>query len=697
MTKPDSVLDMRNHEMRELTSVTDSQPQIESEATPLFDIVPTALVIVDSNCQISAWNVGMEELTGHLAKDVMQHSLKEILPELAMYLDNLHIMQQDSCFKRRIETEIQRQDGCIIPIGFSISRLKSTGFVPNGVIIIASDISEQRRSEELLKALTRAGRKAALARTAEQAFSALSNELKALGIWSLVFKLENAGKDLALDHIDPQSVLEDADDVSQYKKEWLSKMLRQFSIPAEKATHFMEMCRTGQPVFVEKFFSSVPLTLNAHLNNMLREKHPLARGDDVIMAPLWQDGEIVGDLLVGGAVRVEDQATIGAFAIHLAAALANAEMWEEMEEQIIQRTDKLYQERARLDAILKSMTDAVFFTDADKRIQYVNPAWEKLNGYTLEEALGKKSGFVLNRNDTSEVIQHTIALAAIEGKYSEGEIINRRKDGSTYEAYLTVMPVRNEKAEVEHFVGVLRDISNEKRLARAQEKFIAQMSHNLRTPLSNIQLYLSLLQKENPPEVHERYLETIGRESKRLHRLIEDLLSASRHDHGWVHFAPELIDINDFLQHIIEDRRELAIKDGIKLEFIPTQDLPHINADPSALEQVAETLLANAIAYSKSGSTVIIRSCRQVYGRQEWVGFSVSDSGYGITHEELPLIFDRFFRGSASHISNAQGTGLGLSLSKQLIDQHGGRIDVESTPNKGSTFTVWLKEEPNNE
>ena len=655
----------------------------------LFDIVPTALLVVDNDCLITIWNAEMEAITGFLAKDVMHKSIKIVLPGLAYFCKDVFLFDQETRFQKRLEAEIQHRDGHTIPIGFSISRLTSKDSIPSGAIVIASDISERVRGEKLIQALTNAGRKAALAHTPEQVFAAMSDELSELNIWSLVTKLDNAGENLRLRHIDLRLSLSAANLNFKPEEELLAEELMQASAPVARTPYFLEMCKTEQTIFVKEYWSTKAGTTFPSFVAKFLKKLPFPRGADVIMAPLWEDRKIVGLLLVGGEIRADDVVPIGAFANQLSQLLANVDLWQNMEEQIVQRSEKLYQEQIRLNVILRHMTDAVIFTDAQECIQYVNPAWEKLNGYTLDEVLGKKSSIVTS-TDTPEAIRHAMAQAVSHGLHFEGELVNRRKDGSTYEVYLAIVPVRDDKKNLQYFVGVLRDISTEKRLARAQDKFIAEMSHELRTPLTNIQLYLSLLEKGNS-ESYKKYMDTVKRESKRLHRLIESLLSISRHDHDRFNFTPATVNLNEFLQRLVEDRAELAQKDAITLEFAPMQDLPLVTLAPSLLEEATANLLTNAINYSKSGGTILVAPCQQKHDGFDWVGFSVSDTGYGITEDELPLIFDRFFRGSASQISKATGTGLGLSLCKQIIDRHDGRIDVKSKLNEGSVFTIWLR------
>jgi len=223
---------------------------------------------------------------------------------------------------------------------------------------------------------------------------------------------------------------------------------------------------------------------------------------------------------------------------------------------------------------------------------------------------------------------------------------------------------------------------------RIKSQFVSDVSHELRTPLSNIRLYLDLLTM-GKPERFRAYLETLDRETNRLARLIEDLLAISRLDAGAAMFQPSEFDLNSLASVLVEDRRRLFAQKGLKLEFSPQPDLPAVLADERMVTQVVANLLTNAMQYTLSGS-VTVSTASQTAGGRSWVTLTVADTGLGILAEDLPHIFERFFRGASSRLVRAPGTGLGLAICKEILDRHGGRIAVESEEGRGSTFTIWL-------
>jgi len=352
----------------------------------------------------------------------------------------------------------------------------------------------------------------------------------------------------------------------------------------------------------------------------------------------------------------------------------------------------LQTERDRLDAILTNVGDAVMVTAPNGVIEYVNPGWERLNGYSAEEALNKTPRFIQSG-------QHSVDFYAemwetiLSGETWRGEVVNSRKDGTIYDAALTITPVLNDAGEVINFVGVQHDISALKELDRIKSQFVSDVSHELRTPLTNIRLYLDLLGRTSEdPTKATRYLETLSRESERLANLIDDLLSLSRLDADAVPFEPAPVDINHLLTSLVEDRRTLASKRGLELKLEVDTSLPPIIGDERLLTQVFTNLLTNAMNYTPDEGQITLRTYQRLWARGSWVVTEVEDTGLGIPPDEITMIFRRFFRGHAAQATAAAGTGLGLAICKEIIDRHQGRMTAKSdgVAGHGSRFYVWL-------
>jgi PAS domain S-box-containing protein len=227
---------------------------------------------------------------------------------------------------------------------------------------------------------------------------------------------------------------------------------------------------------------------------------------------------------------------------------------------------------------------------------------------------------------------------------------------------------------------------------RLKSEFIANVNHELRTPLTNLVLYYQMLRAQPTVKTEER-LNVIGRELQRLRGLIEELLNLSRFDLGQVtyHFLPS--DMNAIIQTLVNDRQALAESHGLTLTTELKPDLGSVVLDEPTIVQAISNLLTNALNYTPAGGKVVVRTMSTIAAGNldAEAGFTVVDTGPGIESEDMPHLFERFFRGGTGRKSGAPGTGLGLSIVKQVVDGHHGRIEMGNCPGgKGAFFTVWL-------
>jgi signal transduction histidine kinase len=224
---------------------------------------------------------------------------------------------------------------------------------------------------------------------------------------------------------------------------------------------------------------------------------------------------------------------------------------------------------------------------------------------------------------------------------------------------------------------------------RAKARFVEEISHELRTPLTNVGLYLDLIEMGDE-ERQEEYMATLRRETDRLSALIEQLLAISNLDSRQVELYPRSTDINSLVKVLVVDRARMIGKKGIDLQIKTAENLPHVFVDPQHIIQAMTNLLTNAMNYTSPGGVIVIETRRRLWKKQPWVTLEVRDTGPGISESEKKRIFDRFYRGLTGRASGIPGTGLGLPISKEIIERHGGRITVESKIGEGAAFVVWL-------
>ncbi len=233
------------------------------------------------------------------------------------------------------------------------------------------------------------------------------------------------------------------------------------------------------------------------------------------------------------------------------------------------------------------------------------------------------------------------------------------------------------------------ELSVERERVKILENFISNASHDLRTPIANLKSRLYLLQRAQNENNRDRQLDVINKELDRLEALIEDLLTMSQLDSSLVETAQERVLLNGLLGELVEANQALAEKKGLGLYFQPNPDLPAIVGSPRDLNRAFANLISNAINYTPQGTVHISSGLTRNY-----IIVMIKDEGIGIYPQELPYIFDRFYRADKARSTDKGGTGLGLAIAKRVIELHDGHIEVESTPDTGSIFRVYLPLHP---
>jgi len=356
----------------------------------------------------------------------------------------------------------------------------------------------------------------------------------------------------------------------------------------------------------------------------------------------------------------------------------------ELEKRVTERTAELYDAKERVEAILASVGDGVIVTDLNGNIRTLNLAFERLTGYTTVEAQGSNLFAMLaEENGPSKI-------AAIRESLSNGdiwsdELVGRRKNKSQYNIQFTIAPIHDSSGMTVGYVGSQTDITRQKELDVMKDIFISDVSHELRTPITNISLYVELLESA-AVERRPRYITVVKEQSQVLTKLVEDILDLSRltsSNARPVIFTPS--DLNLLIEQVITAHLPLAEASGLVLQFTPAPDLPMVPVEQNQFARMITNLISNAIRYTPSGKIEI--STGFIDGH---VRIKAQDTGVGIEPDDLPHIFERFFRGSNVRQSEIHGTGLGLAIVKEIVDFHRGEIEVQSQRGVGSVFQIWL-------
>jgi len=356
---------------------------------------------------------------------------------------------------------------------------------------------------------------------------------------------------------------------------------------------------------------------------------------------------------------------------------------------------RLEREAFRLAAIVESAEDAIVSKDLDGIIQSWNHGAERIFGYTAQEAIGRSITIVIpddRLDEEAEVLTRIRAGLAVE----HFETVRRRKDGSPIDIALTVSPIRTSTGEIIGASKIARDITEQRRLreiaeeaSRLKDEFLALLSHELRTPLNTVLGYARMLRKEDSRMVGDlrvRALDALERNADALSRLVADVLDTSRSVSGKLRLDLEAAPLEEIVSEAVRTVSPPAEAKDLSFE-IHCEPGISVRADRDRLQQVLWNLLSNAIKFTPAGGTVSLRT-RRDHGS---IVISVEDSGIGIAPEHLPHVFQRFWQAHTGASREFGGLGIGLTLSRHLVEMHGGTIAVDSLgPGRGTTFTVLL-------
>lgn len=405
--------------------------------------------------------------------------------------------------------------------------------------------------------------------------------------------------------------------------------------------------RTGEPVLLDQ--NSPQKIKTAYLVHSL------------VYVPLKVRDKVIGVLGVdnrraGRAFTRHDQRLLGALGDYAAIAIENAYLYA--------RTER---ERAQLETILRETEDGVLVVDDDNRLILINPTARTAFGVTVPDVAGR---------EYTEVLRSVEVRELLTGRSRRVEI--NLEDGRVFNAHLT--PISDVGRAI-----VMQDITHLKKLDRIKSEFVTTVSHDLRSPLTAILGYVELIGRAGP--VNEQQAEFIRRVQysvQSITALITDLLDLGRIEAGF-DTQKEPTHLALVVRYAVEGLRQQAEAKHQSLSMNVPENLPTVFANPPRLRQMVANLLDNAIKYTPEAGHVAVNARAE----DELIVITVADSGMGIPPSDQPYIFDKFYRASNSRQEFA-GTGLGLSIVKSIVENHDGRIWLDSRPGQGTTFTVVL-------
>ncbi|WP_409289036.1 ATP-binding protein [Peribacillus sp. SCS-37] len=353
-----------------------------------------------------------------------------------------------------------------------------------------------------------------------------------------------------------------------------------------------------------------------------------------------------------------------------------ATAFNQMGKQLKFNLNALSQEKESLASILSSMADGVITFNRDGTILITNPPAERFLQYWYNE-----KGFNQENHEGVPSVLMKLFEQSVELEAEQvGEISVQR-----HSWVLVVSPLYNNKS-IRGAVAVLRDMTEERRLDKLRKDFIANVSHELRTPIAMLQGYSeAIIDDIGSEEDKKEMAQIIYEESLRMGRLVNDLLDLARMESGHMSLRKEDIEIAPYLKRVVYKFQGLAKEKNISVSMDINEPDNEYYFDPDKIEQVLTNLIDNAIRHTPEGGNVNIL---QAEDEQLGLIIKVQDSGSGIPKEDLPFVFERFYKADKARTRGRSGTGLGLAIAQNIITAHDGSITAQSQLDKGTTFTI---------
>jgi two-component system phosphate regulon sensor histidine kinase PhoR len=386
--------------------------------------------------------------------------------------------------------------------------------------------------------------------------------------------------------------------------------------------------------------------------------------------------------LTGRQFKIEGQVLSKNELSYLAKAIS------QMDVELRNRIEEVTTEKDYLQTVLKGMAEGVLVVDERSHIIMINDALRKLFSFSMEVV--DKTPLELIRNAE---LEGAIQEAIRDGKNSSFELTLPSFFGKIFEVNVVgILPsfegLHKKEKRMTGAIAVFHDISRLKELEKIRQDFVANVSHELRTPLTTIKGYTeTLLDGAFKEPVAPQFIQVIKRHADRLTKIVEDLLMLSKIESKEFQMKLEAISVRDLIDDVIDFVKGPSEKKRISVSRNEISSSLSLEADRNYLEQVLINLLDNAIKYTPEGGRITISAIEK---DQREIQFSIEDNGIGIPREDIPRIFERFYRVDKGRSQELGGTGLGLSIVKHIVQAHGGRVWVESQLEKGSTFHFTL-------
>jgi len=360
------------------------------------------------------------------------------------------------------------------------------------------------------------------------------------------------------------------------------------------------------------------------------------------------------------------------------------DMASRLNDTIISLKDK----NIKLEAIMSSVVNGIIAIDGMERVLFINNAAERLLDITERDVVGKHLLQVVRSNSIDNYLKTILR----DKKYFDAEITIDQPAEKVLKLYAN--PIRhNENSDIDGIIITLQDITELRKLERVRTEFVANVSHELKTPLTSIKGFAETLKMGDIEDEQDkiRFLNIIEDEADRLYRLINDILSLSELEQKRVRTAKEEIKVEKTVKEVLSMLKSQSDKKGIELELDIQEGISNLMGDPDMFKQMLINLVDNAIKYTPGNGKVVVGAYNLVEdGERGKVLIKVKDNGIGIPKQHIPRLFERFYRVDKARSRKVGGTGLGLAIVKHIVILFNGEIEVESEVGKGTEFRITI-------
>ena len=356
---------------------------------------------------------------------------------------------------------------------------------------------------------------------------------------------------------------------------------------------------------------------------------------------------------------------------------------DKLEDQFLR---EILREKSKTKTIIESMKEGVLVLNKNLNLLSINPVARDIFAIKEEGILGKSISDVIEDQQKLEKIKKILATEDPQKKVEEDFLFNSSHD-AIYKVNLSFLKEEGENKDLLGYVLVFNDITKEKEMEILKADFVSMITHDLKNPLNTIILNSTFLLEKfqtDSENSESNFIRMISESGRKILRIIEDFLSVSMIEAGMLKFNLEKVDYGKLLLLMVCTFSSQTEEKGLKIETEISQKLPLVFIDHIQIERVIENILSNAIKFTPEGGRIRVTA----FEKNGFMNTSIADTGIGISKEDLPNLFNRYYRSQGS--SNIKGTGLGLSIVKSIIDVHRGNIILKSEEGKGTTFTFQI-------